>query len=51
LSKSIELLWLEDADHSLTPRKRSGFTYASHVDAAADHAVAFLNDGKVTTNG
>ncbi|MDA7936405.1 dienelactone hydrolase family protein [bacterium] len=49
LSKSIEMLWLEDADHSLTPRKRSGLTYESHVEKAADHAVAFLNDGAVTT--
>ena len=47
LSQSIEMLWLEDADHSLTPRKRSGFTYESHVETAADRAVAFLNDGAV----
>ena len=48
LSKSIELLWLEDADHSLTPRKRSGLTYESLVETAADYAVAFLKAGAVT---
>jgi predicted alpha/beta-hydrolase family hydrolase len=32
LSPRIELLWLEDGDHDLKPRKRvSGFTAADHV--------------------
>ena len=37
LSKSIEILWLEDADHDLKPRKAvSGFTAADHMVAMAD---------------
>jgi predicted alpha/beta-hydrolase family hydrolase len=38
LSKSIEILWLEDGDHDLKPRKAvSGFTPADHMLAMADH--------------
>ena len=37
LSKSIEILWLEDGDHDLKPRKAvSGFTPADHMLAMAD---------------
>ena len=37
LSKSIEILWLEDGDHDLKPRKAvSGFTAADHLVAMAD---------------
>jgi predicted alpha/beta-hydrolase family hydrolase len=36
LSKSIEILWLEDGDHSLKPRKNvSGFTAADHLTTMA----------------
>tara|TARA_R110002111_G_scaffold3790_7_gene22617 strand:- start:218 stop:835 length:618 start_codon:yes stop_codon:yes gene_type:complete len=42
LSDRIELLWLPDGDHSLTPRKRSGFTYEQNVATALDRAIAFL---------
>ena len=32
LSPAIELLWLEDGDHDLKPRKTvSGFTAADHL--------------------
>lgn len=32
LSKSIEILWLEDGDHDLKPRKSvSGFSAADHL--------------------
>jgi predicted alpha/beta-hydrolase family hydrolase len=42
LSKSIELLWLEDGDHDLKPRKAiSGFTTAQHLKTLADHVHAF----------
>jgi predicted alpha/beta-hydrolase family hydrolase len=38
LSPAIALLWLEDGDHDLTPRKRvSGFTAADHLKALAEH--------------
>ena len=37
LSKSVEILWLEDGDHDLKPRKAvSGFTAADHMLAMAD---------------
>jgi predicted alpha/beta-hydrolase family hydrolase len=42
LSKSIELLWLEDGDHDLKPRKAiSGFTTAQHLQTLADRVHAF----------
>ena len=43
LSPAVELLWLEDGDHDLTPRKSvSGFTAAQHLDTAADAVAAFV---------
>lgn len=43
LSPAVELLWLEDGDHDLRPRKAvSGFTHAQHLDAAADAVAAFV---------
>lgn len=43
LSSSVELLWLDDGDHDLRPRKAvSGFTYARHLDTAADAVAAFV---------
>lgn len=42
LSPSIELLWLEDGDHDLAPRKSvSGFTVADHLKTMADHVAAW----------
>jgi predicted alpha/beta-hydrolase family hydrolase len=44
LAPSIELLWLEDGDHDLKPRKSiSGFTTAQHLKTLADSAHAFAN--------
>lgn len=43
LSPAIELLWLEDGDHDLRPRTAvSGFTYAQHLDTAADAVASFV---------
>lgn len=43
LSPAIELLWLDDGDHDLRPRKAvSGFTHAQHLDTAADAVAAFV---------
>lgn len=43
LSPTIELLWLEDGDHDLRPRTAvSGFTYAQHLDTAADAVASFV---------
>jgi uncharacterized protein len=42
LSPQIELLWLEDGDHDLKPRKAiSGFTTAQHLQILADSVHAF----------
>ena len=43
LSPSIELVWLEDGDHGLRPRKAvSGFTYAQHLESMADAVAGFV---------
>lgn len=42
LAKAIEILWLEDGDHDLKPRKViSGFTAADHLRTLADHIVVW----------
>ena len=42
LSNAIELLWLEDGDHDLKPRKSiSGFTTADHLKTLADTVSAW----------
>jgi predicted alpha/beta-hydrolase family hydrolase len=43
LSKTIELLWLEDGDHDLKPRKAiSGFTTAQHLQTMADEVTGWV---------
>lgn len=43
LSKAIELLWLEDGDHDLRPRKsQSGFSAADHLKTVADTVAAWV---------
>ncbi len=42
LSDSIELCWLDDANHRFVPRKRSGLTQAQHIATAASGAARFL---------
>lgn len=43
LSDSIEILWLEDGDHDLKPRKAvSGFTAADHLKTLAEGAAAWV---------
>ena len=42
LSPAVEVLFLPDGDHSLTPRKTvSGFSYRDHLATAADAVVRF----------
>ncbi len=42
LSDKIEILWLEDGDHDLKPRKTiSGFSAADHLKTMADAVAAF----------
>ena len=50
LSKSIEILWLEDGDHDLKPRKTvSGFTAAEHMLAMANRVASWTKT--LTTQG
>jgi hypothetical protein len=42
LSPLIELTWMEDGDHSLKPRKKSGRTLEQNLEAAADAVVKFI---------
>lgn len=42
LSKAIEILWLEDGDHDLKPRKTiSGFSAAGHLATIGEAVAAF----------
>ena len=42
LSKTIEILWLEDGDHDLKPRKRiSGFSAADHLRTVGERVTAW----------
>lgn len=43
LSPAIDILWLEDGDHDLKPRKRiSGFSAADHLGTMAEAAAAWV---------
>ena len=42
LSPAIDLLWTEDGDHSLKPRKKSGISADEALDAAVHGTVTFL---------
>lgn len=42
LSTAIELLWIEDGDHSLQPRKRSGHSAVAAFDQALSAVTAFV---------
>jgi predicted alpha/beta-hydrolase family hydrolase len=45
LSKAIEMLWLEDGDHDLRPRKAvSGFSMADHLKTMASKAAAWADE-------
>lgn len=43
LDLRIRVSWLEDGDHDLKPTKKSGFTLADHLQAAADAAASFIH--------
>ena len=44
LSPAIRLLWMEDGDHDLKPRKGSGHTHAEHLAAAVGAVVGFVQE-------
>ena len=41
LSAAIRLVWIEDGDHDLRPRKSSGRSHAQNIAAALDEVVGF----------
>lgn len=43
LSPAIRLHWLEDGDHDLKPRVRSGFSHAQHLQDAARAIADFIH--------
>jgi predicted alpha/beta-hydrolase family hydrolase len=46
LSTAIRLVWLEDGDHSFTPRKSSGRTEQQNWEKALEEIVTFINQLK-----
>lgn len=44
LSSTLRLQWLEDGDHDLKPRKKSGRTQSQNWDEALEGIVAFLKE-------
>jgi predicted alpha/beta-hydrolase family hydrolase len=42
LPKEIQWLWLEDGDHDLKPRVKSGFTHQAHLQKALDKMALFI---------
>lgn len=39
---SMSILWLEDGDHDLKPRKKSGYTHDAHIDEAVEYCASFI---------
>ncbi|MGB5447242.1 MAG: alpha/beta family hydrolase [Psychromonas sp.] len=44
LPENIQWLWLEDGDHDLKPRIKSGFTYQAHLEKALDKMALFIKN-------
>ena len=42
LSEAIELVWMEDGDHSFKPRKKSGRTLEGNVEEAVEAVASFI---------
>ena len=45
VDERIQLIWLEDGDHDLRPRKMSGETFEGHLEAAAAAINTFVAVG------
>ena len=43
LPDNLQVKFLADGDHSLKPRKASGFTHQQHIDSACDMIAAFID--------
>lgn len=46
LSSAIQMFWLDDGDHDLKPRVKSGHNHADHIKSAAAQACRFINETK-----
>jgi len=44
LSPAIDVVWIEDGDHSLTPRKSSGRTPEQNLAGAVDAVASFVDE-------
>ena len=44
LPDEIEWLWLEDGDHDLKPRVKSGFTHDQHIQKAIKRLASFIKE-------
>ncbi|MCG6202501.1 alpha/beta fold hydrolase [Psychromonas antarctica] len=44
LPDTIDWLWLEDGDHDLKPRVKSGFTQQSHLQRTMDKLAAYIKN-------
>lgn len=42
IPSDLDFLWLEDGDHDLKPRVKSGFTKDEHMQAAIEHSAEFI---------
>lgn len=42
LPECIQWLWLDDGDHNLKPRIKSGFSYAQHLEKSIWHLANFI---------
>lgn len=52
LPETINWCWLEDGDHDLKPRVKSGFTHQQHIQSTVDYLAAYIKtclcDGQTT---
>ena len=48
LAEHCQCVFLDDGDHSLKPRVKSGFTYGAHMSRAVEEIVQFID--KLTVN-
>ena len=43
LNSTVSINWLEDGDHDLKPRKRSGFSQEQHIASVVEKIAGYLN--------
>ncbi|UTF61383.1 alpha/beta family hydrolase [Gilvimarinus sp. DA14] len=46
LAPNVSIHWLEDGDHDLKPRVKSGFTHQAHIQTAAHLSANFMLTGE-----